>query len=131
VTHETSTREWLIPLPWNAPLLMDNQRLHWADKMRKTRQLRWGADTLARSHRIPQLDRARIVLHWQPATRRRRDQLSIAPTLKPLVDGLIDALVLPDDDSEHAELSCRIEPVAAPAAMWLVVTDLSERNETK
>lgn len=115
-------RQWTIPLPITTPLLRDNDRLHWADKARKTRQLRGYANMLARKHKVPQLDRARIVLHWQPATVRRRDQLSIAPTLKPLVDGLIDALVLPDDDSEHAELSCRIEPVAKTAALWLVIT---------
>jgi crossover junction endodeoxyribonuclease RusA len=117
-----TARAWLIPLPIESPPLRDNQRLHWADKARKTRQLRSYASLLARRYKVPRLDRARIVLHWQPATVRRRDQLSIAPTLKPLVDGLIDAQVLPDDDSEHAELSCRIEPVAEKAALWLVIT---------
>lgn len=122
-------RQWIIPLPISTPLLRDNMRLHWADKARKTRQLRGYANILARHHKVPQLDRARIVLHWQPNTVRRRDQLSIAPTLKPLVDGLIDALVLPDDDSEHAELSCRIEPVAKTAALWLVITAIEGEQQ--
>lgn len=122
--------EWRMRLSIDSPPLRDNDRKHWAIKARETAKLRTLSWALAIDYRIPPLERARIVLHWQPATKRRRDQLSIAPTLKPLVDGLVDAGVLPDDDSEHAELSCCIEPVGAHAAMWLVVTDLSERNET-
>jgi crossover junction endodeoxyribonuclease RusA len=124
-----TAREWLIPLPIEAPPLRDNQRLHWADKARKTRQLRSYARLLANSHKVPPLDRARIVLHWQPAVRRTRDQFSIAPTLKPLVDGLVDAGVLCDDDSEHADLSCRIEPVAKKAALWLVITEIEGEQQ--
>jgi len=32
----------------------------------------------------------------------------------------------PEDDTEHCELSCRIEPVAKPARLWLEITDLTE-----
>jgi hypothetical protein len=125
-----SLTAWTLLLPLDAPPLRDNDRMHWAKKARHTRELRRIGWALARQQRVPQLDRALIVLHWRPATVRSRDQLSIAPTLKPLVDGLIDALVLPDDDSDHAQLTCVIEPVAAPAALWLSITDLG-RDEIK
>lgn len=38
--------------------------------------------------------------HVSPV-RRRRDPLGLAERLKPLMDGLVDAGVIPDDDEEH------------------------------
>ncbi len=119
--------EWTLDLPaYVSPPLRDNDRAHWAVKASKTRQLRENVYWLAVAARLPKdLGRARIVLHWQPTTVRRRDQLSIAPTLKPLVDGLVDYGLIVDDDSDHAELSCRIEPVGKPSRVWLSITDLT------
>ena len=122
---------WTIDLPYTAPPLRDNDRRHWADKHKRTAILRRDAYTIAlamnRAGELPHgLGRVRIVLVWRPAVNRRRDQLSIAPTLKPLVDGLVDYGLIPDDDTEHCELSCRIEPVAKPARLWLEITDLTE-----
>jgi hypothetical protein len=43
---------------------------------------------LALAAKLPkQLARVEIVLHWQPSTRRHRDEDNILPTLKPLIDG--------------------------------------------
>lgn len=122
-------RTWTLELPYASPPLRDNDRMHWAKKANITKMLRQAAFVLA-VNALPPLpiraDRVSVTLHWQPATNRRRDQLSIAPTLKPLVDGLVDARLISDDDTEHCELSCRIEPVAKPARLWLTITDLSE-----
>jgi hypothetical protein len=121
-----SPRTWTIELPYTSPPLRDNDRHHWARKAELVRGLRADAKLMARFVGVPTgLSLVGIVLHWQPATRRRRDQLSIAPTLKPLVDGLVDYGLIPDDDTTHCELSCRIEPVAKPARVWLEITDLT------
>lgn len=117
---------WTVELPWSGPLLRDNDRPHWAQKARLTRTLRDAALLLARQAQLPiGLDRVRIELHWQPPMGRRRDQLSISPTLKPLVDGLVDYGLVADDDTEHVRLECVIEPVAKPARLWLEITDLT------
>lgn len=120
---------WRIPLPWPAPLLRDNDRMHWAQKHRITAQLRQTATLLARSQQLPKgLERARIGLCWQPKVARRRDPLSIAPTLKPLVDGLVDYGLVADDDTAHVELVCDVfdaRPGVA-AALWLSVRELRD-----
>jgi hypothetical protein len=99
--------------------------MHWAKKSKITRELRRDAHICAVSRKLPRgLQRVRIVLRWQPAVRRNRDQFSATCTLKPLVDGLVDYGLVADDDTAHVELGCVIEPVAKPARVWLHITDL-------
>jgi crossover junction endodeoxyribonuclease RusA len=116
----------VIVLPMLAPPLRDNQRLHWAVKARITAQLRRDMPTLARAAGVPTgLGRVLIVLHWQPKLCRGRDQLSIAPTLKPLVDGLVDYGLVPDDTTAYVDLTCRIEPLGPKAAVWLTIEEIA------
>lgn len=114
-----------LGLPWSAPPLRDNDRMHWAKAARIKRQARADVQLLALFARLPRgLPFVRIVLHWQPATNRTRDQLSPAPTLKPLVDGLVDYGLIVDDDIAHAVLGCKVYPYrrGIPAACWLEIT---------
>ena len=50
-----------------------------------------------------------------PRDRLRRDQDNLVPTLKPCIDGLVDAGVIPDDTPEYVS--------------WRVVIDLPDRND--
>lgn len=121
-----SPRTWTIELPYTSPPLRDNDRMHWAVKARTTAELRQCGWALARSAKVPHLDRAQIMLGWQPTTRRRRDIFGPVPTLKPLVDGLVDAGVLDDDDISRCLLACQIEDEPAkPGRLWLEITDLT------
>lgn len=97
----TDTNEWSIRLPVGLPLPTLNGRDHWAVRARQTRDIRTAAALLARQARIPSLARARVVgvLHGHDG--RRRDPHNWILSLKPAIDGLVDAGVLPDDDSEH------------------------------
>lgn len=108
-----------IDLPWSAPPLTANQRMHWALKARVTRDVRQATALLAR--KAPTADRLIVTLHYRPNTKRRRDAHNLWPTLKACVDGLVDAAVVSDDDTEHVSTP---EPVIHPpseakAAMWL------------
>jgi hypothetical protein len=83
-------------------LLNANQRPHWAVKARITKQLRSDAFVMAKYHKVPPLQRARVFCIVQPSPQtRRRDPANWAPSAKALADGLVDAGVLPDDDSKH------------------------------
>lgn len=118
-------RMFEVPLPYGRPPLLDNHRQHWAQRSRLVRQIRRDTAHMARFGQLPRgLGRVEIVLHWQPATRRRRDHTAAAPTLKACVDGLIDYGLVPDDDVEHVFAYCRIEPVAPQARVWLTVEEL-------
>lgn len=109
-----------INLPWNSPPLTANQRLHWAKRATITREVRQTTCLLAR--KAPHGDRLVVTLHYRPAMRRVRDRHNLWPTVKACVDGLVDAGIVPDDDSEHVSAP---EPVIhepekpRPAALWL------------
>jgi hypothetical protein len=99
----TTPRSWRIAFPPQQELLNANQRLHWAKKNAITQQLRSDAFNLAKHHKVPRLERARIDGIYEPPDRRKRDAGNYYPTYKAAIDGLVDAGVLPDDDSEHCK----------------------------
>ena len=126
-TVESAEPVWRIPLPYPTPPLTLNGRMHHMARYRHTKQLRGDAKVLALAAHLPKgLVRVEIVLHWQPTTRRPRDEDNLTPTLKPLIDGLVDYGLVPDDDHEHVTSRCRIEPIARFPATWLTITQLEE-----
>lgn len=90
--------EWVIDLPWPRPPLNLNQRMHYMEKARITKQLR--ALAHIKSRHIPDMGRCSVELVWFVADRRRRDVDNPVPTLKALCDGLVDAEIVPDDTPE-------------------------------
>ena len=83
--------------------LTANQRLHWSTRMRRTRLLRAYAASEARIHGLagqrlgPCVVTA--VIGYPAAT--RADPANAAPTVKAIIDGLVDARVWDDDDHTH------------------------------
>lgn len=97
----TSVWEYVFDLP-HAALLTSNQRPHWRVRKDRTAALRARGAVAGRSWPRTSLPRAHVtaVVAWPPLTR-RRDAANLWPTVKPLIDGLVDAGVLPDDDDTH------------------------------
>lgn len=110
---------WVINLPWDKPPLTLNQRMHWAPKGRWTKTIRTTAWALARSAKIPPLERCSVTLIWYPPDRRRRDEDNLFGTLKPLADGLVDAGVVPDDTPRWMAKDCRIGDPSKPPRVEL------------
>ena len=79
--------------------LSANGRDHWATKSRRTRHLRQLGFLAARD--LPALDRANVTTVIGYPTARRSDPANAAPTVKALLDGAVDAGLLPDDDHRH------------------------------
>jgi crossover junction endodeoxyribonuclease RusA len=96
-------RTWRLEFPPGMRLLNENNRLHWAPKAELIADLRRAGWALAKQHKVPRLERARIDAVYHPRTRTRCDSTNWAPTYKALVDGLRDAGVLPDDDHTHLD----------------------------
>lgn len=94
-------RSWTMLMPYGE-LWTSNQRLHHMAEYRLRRRLRQEAALTARARRLPRLERAAVyyVLHPRPI-KRSRDPGNWAPTVKAYVDGLVDAGLLPDDNSVH------------------------------
>ena len=95
------TDMWTVSLPPGEKLLNLNDRVHWRTRDRITRQIRGDSATLVRAARVPSLDRVTMegVLH--PHDRRRRDPHNWVPSFKAMIDGVVDAGVLADDDAKH------------------------------
>ena len=97
----TPTGEWVLKLPWTVPPLSMNDRGHWRTKNRIIAEVRHTSFMLAKHHKVPkQLGRISALLVYYPRDRRRRDPENYVATLKPLVDGLVDARIIPDDTPE-------------------------------
>lgn len=82
--------------------LTSNGRYHHMAKAGKVRELRQLGNIQARAQRLQvssQPMRAAIYVGY--ATQRRADPPNAYPTVKPLVDGLVDAGVFRDDDDKH------------------------------
>ena len=95
-------RTWTLELPPGTALLNANQRLHWAERGKRVRVIRNAAWVLARQQKIPQIDKATVLVTYRPQpSTRRRDAGNLAPSAKAAIDGLTDAGVWPDDNSEH------------------------------
>lgn len=100
-----------ITLPYTRPPLTPNQRMHWAQKARITRQIRETTCALARLSKVGVQPRSTVTAVWFAPDRRRRDAGSLSLTLKAAIDGLVDAGVWPDDDPAHVvEERVRVEP---------------------
>jgi crossover junction endodeoxyribonuclease RusA len=125
-----SHTEYRILLPITKPLLQ-NERLHWAAKNRRTQEIRRAVALLVKTkpYRIPHLERCTVQLEWRPRTAHRRDGDGPAPTIKAATDGLVDAGVLDDDDTSRVtHLPVVILPLVPrePARLWLVVRPVEE-----
>lgn len=84
-----------------ADVLNSNQRLSPYARASRVRAIKTVAEQTARFTRAPHLERARLDVEISFPDRKRRDTHNYMPTVKALVDGLVKAGVLPDDDWRH------------------------------
>jgi hypothetical protein len=101
--------DYVLHLPWRRPPISANDRWpHYTVKAKIEKEVKLAAWALARRAKVPALDAILVELVWYPGTNRRVDGDNAAPTLKYLIDGLVQAGVLPDDNSERVlRSSCR------------------------
>lgn len=119
---------WSLHLPYPRPPLSLNDRMHWAQRNRISRQIKDDVQILARATRVGTgLARVWVGLTWVPPDRRRRDTDNMAPTLKACIDGLTAYGLVPDDDSAHVRSMCTITAPPVPPlrpGVWLEIVDM-------
>jgi crossover junction endodeoxyribonuclease RusA len=81
-----------------------NHRTHWRVKAELTRTWRQTAFFSAKAERLGQLGRCQVRVFFPVRDSRRRDPANWHPTVKPIIDGLVDAGVWPDDTPEWVEV---------------------------
>ncbi|QHO91050.1 hypothetical protein CWT12_06560 [Actinomyces sp. 432] len=103
----TTTAVVAVPV-WEASIVLgadqvltENDHKHWRYRHPRAKSVRSVSEQTARFTRAPRLERARIVIEILFPDRRRRDTHNLMATAKPIVDGLVDAGLLPDDDARH------------------------------
>lgn len=82
---------------WPAPLMSWNQRLHHHVRSERTRAWRTLTAEAARAQGWKAGQSVRIVLEVTFPSNHRRDSGNLQRTAKAMVDGLVDADVIPDD----------------------------------
>lgn len=96
-----STLAWAVVIPAPEKWLNANDR---TDLRRSTpirRAWRDAANVYARAARVPKLGRAHILAELRFRDSRRRDAHNYYPTIKAVVDGLVDYGLLDDDSTEY------------------------------
>jgi len=119
------SNEWTVTLPAGLPVLSPNQPLHCAERNRRFQTLKKAAWAMALKEHIPRLERARLVIEYQPPDGRHRDPDNVpAASGKPCIDGLVAARVLPRDDSRHVtQVAYRIGDVCPKGRLILHLTE--------
>ena len=131
MTATTEARTWELLIPAPANWLNANDR---TDRRRETpdRQAwRYAGKTYARQARLPHLRRAHLLAELRFADALHRDVHNLYPSIKALVDGLIDYGLLPDD-SYHYLVGPDLRygpqapkrPLGVSGEVFLTITDL-------
>lgn len=116
-------RTYVLDLPaqhYSTP----NSREHWARRAENAHAWRSAACLLARQ--APALDRITVTLDYWPKDRRRRDRDNlVSGVLKHVLDGIVDAGVVPDDAPEYVDARMPVihEPRDDRQAMWVLTVE--------
>ena len=94
-------RTFTLSIPAPAGWLSSNHRRDRRAETGDRQAWREAAGWRARQAKLPKLERIHIVAWLSFGDKRRRDAHNYMPTLKAIVDGLVDVGVLPDDDDKH------------------------------
>lgn len=105
-----AAREWVFAFPAPTRLLNMNERLHWTTERARAKAWR----TTARIH-VPTtwgvMPPALVHVALPVLGNRRRDPHNYFPTVKHIVDGLVDAALWRDDTPEYVTT---VEPTLVP-----------------
>lgn len=110
-----------------ALLINANDREHWATKARKTA----GVRTMARfatgiRPALFGLVTLTVTITYPPRSR-RRDASNLAPTVKALLDGIVDAGLLPDDNDKVVRATTyQASTQPGTTGMWRFQLDFTE-----
>lgn len=126
-----AAREWVFAFPAPTRLLNMNERLHWTTERARAKAWR----TTARIN-VPKsvptdgaLPAALVHVALPVLGARRRDPHNYFPTVKHIVDGLVDAGLWPDDTPEYVTtLEPTLVPYPAGQLHRPVVVTITERG---
>ena len=111
-----------IEFPAPCKPLNANARDHWAKKARATRDWRDVAGAVAIIKRVQPVERGRVIVWFSLPNKRLREVSNLQPTVKAIVDGLVDAGVFTDDNDEIVTAQdARRGPQSTDGRVWVRV----------
>lgn len=127
----TGTQELVIKVPANE-WISANDRMHWKERASRTKRLRRRGYFEARRNGLLPMRRAFVTVNVQYDSNRRADPANAYPTVKALVDGLVDFGVLTDDDSKHLpEMTFKRAPGRCLRGWHVITLTLVEEEKTE
>lgn len=125
------TQTLTIQVPANE-WISANDRMHWRERANRTKRLRRRGYFEARRNGLLPMRRAFVIVSVQYATNLRADPANVYPTVKALVDGLVDFGVLTDDDSKHLQaMTFKRAPGKCKRGWHVITLTLVEEDKTE
>jgi crossover junction endodeoxyribonuclease RusA len=118
-------RRWTIELP-DAPYVTPNARVHWSRRASSAAVWRQAAKVSVMAAKVPACGRVEVSLTMFAKDRVRRDEDNlVSGVLKHVIDGIVDAGVVPDDAPEYvrALMPTIVPPTGKrrlPAHAWML-----------
>lgn len=121
----------VIPLPWTAPPISQNDRQHHHVKAKAVAAALTEARLAIRAAQVEPIVGAVITLHYRVPDRRRRDADNLAATHKVVQDALVAEGVIPRDDWVCVPASGQQihPPTNDGPAMWVELTEITHFKE--
>mgnify|MGYP003677638089 FL=1 len=93
------------------PDLNPNKRLHWTQLAKAKSAAKDEAIALVLEQGKPATPyaKAHIIITWASKDKRRRDPDNLFASMKPYIDGLVDAELIADDSAVHVSYTIRYE----------------------
>lgn len=103
-----------------------NQRLHWAKKAQLTKAWRLAAHDAAECAMLPQnLTKVHVTAYITKPTRRAFDVHNLIPTMKAVIDGLVDYGVVADDSTKYLTgPDMRVSDDTGPASITIILKEI-------
>jgi hypothetical protein len=128
------SRQWSVALPYAkfdgrgvkhpVPPLSLNKKMNRHAERELKRRIRNEVALLARSAKVPHLAAGTVTLVWCPRVVRPRDTDNPIPTLKPAIDGLVDAGVFDDDNAAIVRSAVAVMPAdPKQCGLWLHILE--------
>lgn len=124
----TGTQELTVKIPQNE-WMSSNEPMYWADMLSRTERLRQRGYFEAQRNGLLPMPKAFITVHVQYAPNVQVQYVDTAyPTVKALVDGLVDFGVFPDDDSKYLpEMTFMLAPGKCEKDWHVITLTLAEQ----